>query len=403
MRFPTCLLLSAAFASTPALAEPFKLKPIIDTRLRYESVDQDPIIKDADALTFRARIGAEASNERWSILVEGEATGAIVEHYNSGVNLKAQYPIIADPENVELNRAQVQFRGLAKTLITLGRQRINLDDQRFVGSVGWRQNEQTFDAVRIEWTGVPKLKTDITYAWSDRTIWGIDGLGARQQAISGDNFFANISYATPIGALTGFAYLVDQDEAAVSGFQLSSQTYGMRLSGARPLSKRVKLSYVASYARQSDYHRNPNDYQADYWLIDGGLEVDSLRIGAGYEVLGADNGVALTSFQTPLATLHKFQGWADKFLTTPPNGIRDLYGSVGYTAKKVLGTDTVTFQAAYHRFDSDRLDVHYGNEINLLVSVKVKRFTVSAKFADYDARSFLTNTRKAWLQLEWAY
>jgi len=403
MRFPTCLLLSAAFASTPALAEPFKLKPIIDTRLRYESVDQDPIIKDADALTFRARIGAEASNERWSILVEGEATGAIVEHYNSGVNLKAQYPIIADPENVELNRAQVQFRGLAKTLITLGRQRINLDDQRFVGSVGWRQNEQTFDAVRIEWTGVPKLKTDITYAWSDRTIWGIDGLGARQQAISGDNFFANISYATPIGALTGFAYLVDQDEAAVSGFQLSSQTYGMRLSGARPLSKRVKLSYVASYARQSDYHRNPNDYQADYWLIDGGLEVDSLRIGAGYEVLGADNGVALTSFQTPLATLHKFQGWADKFLTTPPNGIRDLYGSVGYTAKKLLGTDTVTFQAAYHRFDSDRLDVHYGNEINLLVSVKVKRFTVSAKFADYDARSFLTNTRKAWLQLEWAY
>jgi len=403
MRFPTCLLLSAAFASTPALAEPFKLKPIIDTRLRYESVDQDPIIKDADALTFRARIGAEASNERWSILVEGEATGAIVEHYNSGVNLKAQYPIIADPENVELNRAQVQFRGLAKTLITLGRQRINLDDQRFVGSVGWRQNEQTFDAVRIEWTGVPKLKTDITYAWSDRTIWGIDGSGARQQAISGDNFFANISYATPIGALTGFAYLVDQDEAAVSGFQLSSQTYGMRLSGARPLSKRVKLSYVASYARQSDYHRNPNDYQADYWLIDGGLEVDSLRIGAGYEVLGADNGVALTSFQTPLATLHKFQGWADKFLTTPPNGIRDLYGSVGYTAKKLLGTDTVTFQAAYHRFDSDRLDVHYGNEINLLVSVKVKRFTVSAKFADYDARSFLTNTRKAWLQLEWAY
>jgi len=403
MRFPTCLLLSAAFASTPALAEPFKLKPIIDTRLRYESVDQDPIIKDADALTFRARIGAEASNERWSILVEGEATGAIVEHYNSGVNLKAQYPIIADPENVELNRAQVQFRGLAKTLITLGRQRINLDDQRFVGSVGWRQNEQTFDAVRIEWTGVPKLKTDITYAWSDRTIWGIDGLGARQQAISGDNFFANISYATPIGALTGFAYLVDQDEAAVSGFQLSSQTYGMRLSGARPLSKRVKLSYVASYARQSDYHRNPNDYQADYWLIDGGLEVDSLRIGAGYEVLGADNGVALTSFQTPLATLHKFQGWADKFLTTPPNGIRDLYGSVGYTAKKLLGTDTITFQAAYHRFDSDRLDVHYGNEINLLVSVKVKRFTVSAKFADYDARSFLTNTRKAWLQLEWAY
>ena len=53
------------------------------------------------------------------------------------------------------------------------------------------------------------------------------------------------------------------------------------------------------------------------------MEAKGWRIGGGYEVLGADDGAALTSFQTPLATLHKFQGWADKFLTTPPNGIRE--------------------------------------------------------------------------------
>ena len=52
---------------------------------------------------------------------------------------------------------------------------------------------------------------------------------------------------------------------------------------------------------------------------------------------GADKGAPFTSFQTLLATLHKFQGWADKFLTTPPNGIRDLYGSAGYTLKKAVG------------------------------------------------------------------
>ena len=98
MKFPTCLLLSATFLATPALAEPLKFKPIIDTRLRYETVDQEPIVKDADALTFRARVGAEMSNKMWGFLIEGEATAAIIERYNSGVNLKAQYPIVADPE-----------------------------------------------------------------------------------------------------------------------------------------------------------------------------------------------------------------------------------------------------------------------------------------------------------------
>src|SRR3546814_9023927 len=83
-------------------------------------------------------------------------------------------------------------------------------------------------------------------------------------------------------------------------------------AGAHPLTKAVKLSYAASYARQSDYRNNPNDYSAEYYLVEAGLGFSGFTIGGGYEVLGADNGVALTSFQTPLATLHKFQGWADK-------------------------------------------------------------------------------------------
>ena len=84
------------------------------------------------------------------------------------------------------------------------------------------------------------------------------------------------------------------------------------------------LAYALSYARQSDFHRNPNAYAADYWLVDLGLNVSAWRLGLGYEVLGADRGLPFTSFQTPLATLHKFQGWADKFTVTPPNGIQDL-------------------------------------------------------------------------------
>ena len=397
------LLLAATSAAGPALAADIQVKPILDGRLRYENVDQDGLAREADAVTLRLRPGVEIGNGPFTLLAEAEGTLAISEDYNSGLNDKAALPIVADPENIEINRLQLQFRGLPKTVATVGRQRINLEDQRFVGNVGWRQNEQTFDAARVEWSGIKGLKADVIYSWSVRTIWGTDGTGPRQQAISGDNVFANLSYATPLGALSGFAYLVDQDEAAVSGFRLSSQTYGLRLAGSQLLSKAVRLSYVASYARQSDWHRNPNDYSADYWLGEAAVDVQAFRLSVGYEVLGADDGLALTSVQTPLATLHKFNGWADKFLATPPDGLRDLYASAGYGWKKLGGLDTLSVQAVYHRYESDRLDLHYGNEINLLVAAKLRHFTLSAKYADYRADSFATDTRKVWLQLECSY
>ncbi len=398
------LLAGAALGSaTPAFTQPLSVKPIIDTRLRYEHVDQQGLPRNADAVTARLRAGAELSSGDWSLLAEGEATLALSERYDSGVNGKTLYPIVADPQNVELNRFQLQYRGLAGTLVTAGRQRINLDDQRFVGSSGWRQNEQTFDAARVEATILKNLKADVTYAWSVRTIWGIDGKGARQQAIGGDNLFANLAYASPYGTLTGFAYWIDQDEAAVLGFRLSSQTYGVRFAGSRALSPKVKLNYAASYARQSDHHRNPNDYSADYYLVEAGFDVAALKLGLGYEVLGADDGRPLTSIQTPLATLHKFQGWADKFLTTPPNGLRDLYASGGYGWKSLAGFDVINAAIVYHRFDSDRLNIAYGSEWDAMVSARRGRWTATAKLADYRAKNFATDTCKIWLMLEWAY
>jgi len=100
MRFPAYLLLSAVIAS-PAMAEPFKFKPLIDARLRYENVDQDGIAKNADAVTLRARIGLEASTKELSFLIEGEGTYPILEHYNSNLNGKTQYPVVGDPANFE--------------------------------------------------------------------------------------------------------------------------------------------------------------------------------------------------------------------------------------------------------------------------------------------------------------
>jgi len=387
-------------AAGPACADPLKLKPLFDLRVRYENDVQQGLAKDSTAFTARLRAGLSASEGAWSALVEGQGNAAIEDHYYDGLHGAATRPLINDPQNVALYRAQIQYHTKDLT-ITAGRQRILLDDERFVGPVGFRQNGQTFDAVRTEWTPIKGLKADVSYAWSVRTIWGIDGHDARQQAVSGSNVLANVSYATPVGTVTGFAYLVDQNEAAVQAYRLSSQTYGARFVGSRSLAKEVKLSWQASYATQSDFHRNPNNYKASYYLIDIGLDAHAWKLGGGYEVLGADKGVAFTSFQTPLATLFKFQGWADKFLTTPPNGVRDLYGSVGYGVKQIGPAKTVTLQAVYHHFESDRLSQHQGNEIDLLASAKFGKTLLSARYADYRADAFATDTHKFWLQLDW--
>lgn len=396
------LATTAALAvAGPACAQQIELKPVAEARLRYEHVDQDGLTQQADALTVRARAGLTASSGALSATLVGQGTLAVIDRYFDGFDKAATKPLVADPQNVALYIAQLQYRTSALTL-TGGRQKIVLDDERFVGNVAFRDNGQTFDAVRAELTPAKGLKLDVSYAWSVRTIWGFQGKGARQQAVSGDNILANLSYATPLGTLSGFAYLVDQDEAAVQAYRLSSQTYGVRLAGNQPLSKFAKLAYQLSYARQSDYHRNPNDYAADYWLADATLDLHGWKLNAGYEVLGASHGAALTSFQTPLGTNFKFQGWADKFLTTPANGMRDLYVGTGYGWKQVGPLSGVALAATWHRFESDRLDQHYGNEWDLIASAKLRRTALSVRYAHYDARAMATDTEKLWLQADWS-
>jgi hypothetical protein len=397
------LVAAAAIAiPLPALAQDIALKPLAEARLRYEHVDQDGLPETgSDALTARVRAGLQASSGGFSALAQMQGTLAIIDSYYDGLHGTATRPLIADPQNVALYLAQLQYKSKVVTL-TGGRQHISLDDERFVGNVGFRDNAQTFDGVRAEVTPAKGLKLDLSYVWDVRTIWGIDGAGARQRGIAGDNVLANLSYATPVGTITGFAYLVDQDEPEVQGFRLSSQSYGARFAGSHPFTKSVKLGYQLSYAHQTDWHRNPNSYAADYALIDTTLDVKAFKLGAGFELLGADQGAALTSFQTSLGTNFKFQGWADKFLTTPPDGVRDYYGSLGYGLKALGPFKAVSAQAIYHRFTSDRLVRGYGDEIDMLASGKLGKTVLSVRYARYEAGGFATDTRKFWLQADWA-
>ena len=374
-------------------------KPIVDVRVRYENVDQEPLVEEADASTFRARLGFETPKFfQTTLLAEGEFLTPIDTDYNSTTNGKTQYPIVADPENYEINRLQLTNTALPQTIVTFGRQRILLDDHRFVGNVGWRQNEQTFDALRVVNKSVKNLTIDATYLDQVNRVFGKDSLQGRYE---GDTLLANVAYQFPLGKLTGFSYLIDIDPVpgVAAAVRDSSKTYGLRFAGEKPIDK-VKLAYTLSYATQSDYKGNPIDYEDDYYLLELTGNYKQYSLGVGYEVLEGDG---VKGFTTPLATLHKFQGWVDKFLATPVNGIEDTYLNLGGTFKAVGPLDSLAMLLSYHTYQAEHVNLDYGSEINLQLVAKMKKFTATVKYGEYDADELLTDTSKYWLQLEYAW
>ncbi|MED5432978.1 MAG: hypothetical protein VX920_11630, partial [Pseudomonadota bacterium] len=96
-------------------------------------------------------------------------------------------------------------------------------------------------------------------------------------------------------------------------------------------------------------------------------------------------------FQTPLATKHAFNGWADLFLATPADGLEDTFVTVG---GKLAG---FKLAAIYHDFKSNEGSTDYGTEMDLLVARPIgKHYTVGLKYADYSADDFGADTSKYW-------
>ena len=374
-------------------------KLIVDARLRLEEVDQQPFADQANALTLRSRLGFE-TGKAWqtALLVEGEFVWPLVTDYNSMINGKTVYPTVSDPRSHEINRLQLTNTAIPQTTVTLGRQRIMLDDQRFIGNSGWRQNEQTYDSLQIVNKSVPNLTLDGAYITQVNRVFGPDSPQGRYQ---GDSYLGNVSYQLPVGRLTVFGYWLQFDPIAAvpAAVRDSSETFGARFAGEKPWHE-FKLAYAASYAEQQQYGANPLRFDNHYSLLELTGTYRLWSLGVGSETL-AGNGVK--GFTTPLASLHKFQGWADKFLVTPADGIVDRYVTLGISAQRLGWIDAWSAQANYHVYEAQRISLDYGTEIGVQLQAKWHHFTGSLKYADYTAERLLTDTSKLWVQLEYQW
>lgn len=366
----------------------------IDFRYRLETVDQDGVPFNATASTLLTKLyyttasmnGFSAYAEFANVTIIGKET------FNDTINGRVRRPVIADPEGTEISQAYLTYKheGL---MFKFGRQGFNLDNQRFVGTVAFRQNDQTYDSVSLTYAPDKDLKAFYGYVWNVNRIFGNN---SPKGDLDTNLHLFNLSYsASSLGTLSTYAYLLDFDDPGALG--LSSATYGARFSGTQAANDAFNVSYTAEYAKQTDYKDNPRDFSTDYLHGELNVSVAGLTGGVAYEQLGSDNGAA---FQTPLATLHKFNGWADVFLSTPAAGLQDLNVSVAYRVQGSGPLSGTLFKVIYHDFSSDVGDQNYGDEWGLLISKKLnKAVTASAKAAFYNADAFATDRTRFWFTI----
>ncbi len=396
MKTPPFGWLLACALSAPAWAADVSPSPIervtLDLRARHEHAEQTGL-RDANALTLRTRLGLTTTPWRGlQATIEAEnIVAADGDAYNqSGLNPGgAGRVVIADPEVTELNQAFLRYQA-GDTAVVVGRQRLVLDQARFIGDVGWRQNAQTFDAVTLVDRSLDQ--TTLTLAYLDR-VNRILGRDHAQGVWDSESYVAHAAYAglPAKTVLTGYAYLLDFDQAAAQG----TATYGASVTGAPKLRNGAVLSYRAEFAWQTDHGSSALDYGAGYGAAEFAVQRDGRSLGMVAEVLGADGGAA---FRTPLATLHAFNGWADLFTTTPVAGLRDI---------SLRGTATlpaqIKFAARHHWFASENGDVRYGRELDLQASrLLAPGLTALVKYARFkpDAAGW-PDVTKWWIQVEY--
>jgi hypothetical protein len=413
---PLALLLSVLGAGSAQAEQSFlgaltHGKPLVDLRARFESVDDEGCAackgRSAEAYTTRLRLGYETAKwYQFSVLAEMSTTLAM-GRYNDTRNGKSAYPIIADPHDLLfVNRLQLNYKLGLDTQFVLGRQRINIGNQRYIGSVNWRDQEQTFDAFSVTNASIRNL--NINYAYLER-VNRVFGPDAPRPATGQPGHYDSNSHivdATYVGIqglrLEAYAFLLDIAQSGASPLvakRLSTATYGLRAEEKYDLTPKVKLLLNGEYANQRDYNENPLKLDLNYWLGEGGFSWKGLTATGAFESLGS-NGT--TGFSTPLATLHAFNGWADVFLTTPAKGLNDAYGKIAYTWKNVFGVQAVTATAMYHDFSAARGGADFGNEWDGSVGVAVdKHVSVLAKYADFNGVGAFKDKSIFWLQVEY--
>lgn len=433
------LLAGQTLAGTDLVEAVKNGKFMVNERLRFEEVHDDAFKEEGEALTLRSRVGYEtAPLYNTTALVEYENVTALdgIDEYQDPAPpapLASGPAVIADPEGSEFNRAQLRYRGIRKLDLVLGRQYIVYDNQRWIGNVGFRQDDQTFDAFSAVYTGIDDVTFNYAY------VIGVNGIAPEFDNKVSDHFF-NLSYnGFTWGKLTAYYYDLHSQNDTVRGAAsnidvnpglryVSNQTTGVRLDGSYnlPTTFPLRALYRAELAQQEAHIMEPipkkksseTTYRTEYGVGEVGFNLGlgggsfNLIPMIGYEVLGSDD--SKYGLQTPYATKHAFNGWVDQFLVTPKEGLVDQYATIGFD----WNTYGIKTQLQYHEYETARENIKRKANLDLgeeygvqLTKTFNPHWSAGAKLSVYneseDAKDVLRSTKrdadKFWVWVEYKY
>lgn len=371
------IALSTSFSAVASETEQFIADSKVNLNFRYraEFVDQDDATNKDSALanTLRSRVTLETGSLKgFSALIEGDNVLHITDDFNDGENGNTDYDKVIDQETTQLNQVYLQYKGFDST-VKLGNQRINLDNQRHVGGVAFRQDEATFDAVSITNNSIDNTTVFLAVANNRNSI--------KNENLEEDITLLNVKYAVmPELSTTGFYY----DIQNLGGVEGSDGT----TIGVRAEAKVSDINIEAEFAQQDQ----SSDAKPLYYHLSAATKVSQFTAKIGLEVLGSDDGKG--AFTTPLGTNHKFLGWSDTYLTgNGADGIQDLYANLVTT---VAGVKLV---GQLHSFSADNTSDDYGNEFGFLAEKNINNYGVSLKVSQFNAtdESGQVDVTKVWL------
>ena len=364
-------------------------KPLLHVHGRMERADDEANTLDtAKAFTLRTYFGYETGEVgNFSVRLAAENLLHLVDDFNVPGQASKGFDVVADPQGTELEEAFIRYTGIDNTKITLGRQHLTYRQapfHRFVGTVPWRQNWQAQDALAIENRSIDDLL--ICYAYIDNVnrIFGNDNPNRNLANAPMSSHLVNLQYSgLPIGSLEGFYYRLDYDRNNLPAPFTDRETIGAKFQGRRELLADLSATYLLEFSHQRAIAENPTNFDsANHYRVELGLSktlgdgpVKNITGKFGYEVLGSDAGI---SFSTPLATVHAFQGWADRFIGFPGAGVEDTYllGKLGFAKQ-------LSMVAILHRFAPDVGAFDYGDEFDLQITKKIGKLALSFKHASY--------------------
>lgn len=410
-------------------------KPMTSFRLRYENVQQDgngvaPFnttpLKDANAFTLRSLVGWQTSPfHNFSFAAQIINVTKLNDNYNDGTSFtsinaasnqpdKLGYAKVVDPDQTNINQAYIDWTGIKNTKFRLGRQQTNLDNVRFIGDIGFRQVMQVFDGVSVTNKSIPDANVYLAHFESVnqintryRTDGALDIVNAKYsisptEGITGYGYFSKFDDLGFGNGWFGAGTLNNNGKPNASANQ-SNKTLGLRLDGIHPFNPNLRALYTAEFAKQTDYSDGDSRIDAHYYKLGGGVGMDAFNIRIDQEKLSSNSGVY--AFQTPFGTNHLFQGWVDKFLATPRDGIQDTFITATYRLEDFM------FFADYHIINSDQdfakigsgTGDKYGKEWNAAVTYNVNGNIMTkleyGKFTESDQYKAgrIRDTDKLWL------